>query len=363
MVKSIRKQKKLLKLRTSVVMISCLGFMALIFLFANIYIVYHSNILEGNQILLQPHRYDHTKISEGPAVALLMSFPNSGTTYTMMTVQQISNRTVATNYPHEAESYDPIVKRLYRSYSVPVILRRNLELPSKYILTKTHCSGYYFETNPANKLNSFNKFESGCFSWNNRKGTVYPNHLAKKVIHIIRDPVDNIISNFNLFKSRDVIHSKEEWDKISKIIGSDNIFKKYCQKYDEKWHKKTAKLFQENAFLLIKDVPCGSQYVIYSLWHNHAYQLAVNTLKIPTLSIHYSDYEEDFNGTIDKITRFLEIESVNTPNPFISGKKYSTYFTPQEREAIFKIIKHFTSPEVWELVKRYEHIPSNTTMP
>ena len=81
-----------------------------------------------------------------PDIAWLMSFPNSGTSYTMRLVQAVSNTTAATNYAEECKQDNSgHVATLYGSQSGPYLRQQvhdgGMSLPKKYILTKTHCGG------------------------------------------------------------------------------------------------------------------------------------------------------------------------------------------------------------------------------
>lgn len=81
-----------------------------------------------------------------PDIAWLMSFPNSGTSYTMRLVQAVSNTTAATNYAEECKQDSAgRVATLFDSPSGPYLRQQVLDggmpLPKRYILTKTHCGG------------------------------------------------------------------------------------------------------------------------------------------------------------------------------------------------------------------------------
>ena len=81
-----------------------------------------------------------------PDIAWLMSFPNSGTSYTMRLVQAVSNTTAATNYAEECkQDSEGRVATLFDSPSGPYlrqqVLHGGMSLPKRYVLTKTHCGG------------------------------------------------------------------------------------------------------------------------------------------------------------------------------------------------------------------------------
>ncbi len=77
----------------------------------------------------------------------MKSFPNSGTSYTIHTVRELTNTTTATNYGLEGEIKDeesvPAFKHSEDSENGPfleLIPGRVTNMP-KLILTKTHCGG------------------------------------------------------------------------------------------------------------------------------------------------------------------------------------------------------------------------------
>ena len=69
-----------------------------------------------------------------------MSFPNSGTSYTLRIVRQLSNTTAATNYG--IEYLDPATNSsvLWGNRTKgPFLTYPDLPLPKIFLLTKTHC--------------------------------------------------------------------------------------------------------------------------------------------------------------------------------------------------------------------------------
>ena len=77
----------------------------------------------------------------------MKSFPNSGTSYTIHAIRELTNTTTATNYGLEGEIKDeesvPVFKHREDSENGPfleLIPGRVTNIP-KLILTKTHCGG------------------------------------------------------------------------------------------------------------------------------------------------------------------------------------------------------------------------------
>lgn len=79
-----------------------------------------------------------------PKMVWLMSYPNSGTSYTMTMVARASNRAIASNYGKEVtESDHPYSTPLYPGQWNGPFYKPNERkpLPRDYILVKTHCGG------------------------------------------------------------------------------------------------------------------------------------------------------------------------------------------------------------------------------
>ena len=94
-----------------------------------------SSILQ-NQTLRKTN-FESTDVKVKPEIAWLLSFPNSGTSFTTALVRELTQTNTATNY-QESNHPTPVLPDVEVS---PMILRRNLPMPEKgYILTKTHCT-------------------------------------------------------------------------------------------------------------------------------------------------------------------------------------------------------------------------------
>ena len=135
-----------------------------------------------------------------PSIVWLMSYPNSGTSFTMVMTHTDSNTTVAVNYPQEPQSLGHPLESLYTSSQVPFILQPNMTLPSKYIMTKTHCDGYCTHCHPNDFVDiGIQSFLKTCRSSRTNEFAEYKHSVSvKKAIHLMRDPVDNVVSNYRL---------------------------------------------------------------------------------------------------------------------------------------------------------------------
>lgn len=130
-----------------------------------------------------------------PEVAWLMSFPNSGTTYTLQLIQQYTNTTTATNYGNEQGVHGtntPVHPWMEKG---PFCRHLGWNLPPRYILTKTHCGGTAMSPNPADYVETHRSFEIACRSGNRvindeKNDVTYSMDIPKRAVHLMRNPFD-----------------------------------------------------------------------------------------------------------------------------------------------------------------------------
>jgi len=314
--------------------------------------------------------------NDRPSIAWLLSYPNSGTSFTMLLVNIHSNRTVASNYPHEPKKIGHVVEPLYNSRfnsshapSPPFLLHPNMSLPSKYIMTKTHCAGYCTHCSTSSHFNmSKETFLAGCRSSRNEEFGDYNDEsmegqrpgVVKKAIHLMRDPIDNIVSNYRLEVKK--FGRKNQTLLMKHFTNDEEGFFKFCAVADKKWQQRDKQLFG-NDFAKLRPVRCHNLFYRWVQWHNLAYEVtegggegasSTSMKHIPTLDLHYEDYGTDFVETKKKLFGFLELESIDVEfHEFVAGKTYRDYFTKKEQAKIFDLIKYFAKPQIWDMTKRY----------
>ena len=87
-------------------------------------------------------------------------------------------------------------------------------------------------------------------------------------------------------------------------------------------------------------------------WHNLAIGV-IDDLRLPSLVVHYENYEKQFNVTVNSIFGFLELSPVASIPPFIPGKEYLEYFSTEEIQAAKTLVETISDAETWKLVGRY----------
>jgi len=117
-------------------------------------------------------------------------------------------------------------------------------------------------------------------------------------------------------------------------------------------HKKDEKIFGKYSSVM-QDVPCRAMFLKWVQWHNNAVQTTDDALRIPSLTVFYEDYANDFQAIKSTIFDFLELKDVHNTTEFQRGKTYRGYFSRDERKQIMDLIQHFAIDEVWKEARRY----------
>jgi hypothetical protein len=102
----------------------------------------------------------------------------------------------------------------------------------------------------------------------------------------------------------------------------------------------------------IKNVPCHSDFFRYIQWHNLAFE-ATAKQNLPTMTIHYERFTDNFNKTKDDLLKFLEQREVNEPPTFITGKTYRNYYTDKDIAAVKLIFSKLAQKDTWDQTKQY----------
>lgn len=221
--------------------------------------------------------------SARPEICWLMSYPNSGTSFTMKLVGRLTNATVASNYGQECIDFDkngqeqrenmyenPSHERkpiplFNESPNGPFLLNPERTLPRSYILTKTHCGGRCNECGSKGFLETPNSFLEACATGSlgtdpktgTKKRISYDPSFVKKAIHIARDPFDNIVSNFHLEYHEKKKESNQHW--LQTYSNDRNGFRKWCMSLNAKYPFDFIEYnatFSPYIMQTLQDIPC-----------------------------------------------------------------------------------------------------------
>lgn len=299
-----------------------------------------------------------------PQVAWLMSFPNSGTTYTMHTIQEYTRTTTATNYGQEQSTFEPTIPVDPESIEGPFYRYPTWQRPVKYILTKTHCGGYCDSCrSPKEWVETPESFEVACRSGKrivNKTTSVlvtYSADVPRRAVHLIRNPFDNIVSRLHL-RLRRWARSEDpaRHDRLTAFNATRDGFREYCARQDQRDFKneRLYRFFDDELRHAARQLPCHTDFIRYTWWHNNAVEVTKRK-SIPVLTLYYEDYSEHWEDNINRLFHFLSLSPAEGSEPpeFIPGKEYMEFYNENEIRMAKVMVSKLASQESWELLSRY----------
>jgi hypothetical protein len=306
----------------------------------------------------------------GLQIAWLMSFPNSGTSYTSRLVRDMTQTFTASNYADETpegllgeripvytnDTYGPF-------WTIPVDNKHYYQYPKQYVLTKTHCGLRCSICSPVQSVETTYSFRRRCLEtkWieiDSQSGhakdvfSKYPITHVEKAVHIVRNPFDNVVSRFHLEQTHPN-HTAKDYSRDR------DGFLQYCLSIAYKYEQQEVKYmhFRENKVLQdLWLVPCHADFMRYIEWHNLAF-ITTNDLKLPTYVLHYDWYSTQYERVTKELLQFLQLTPTAVPPPFVPGKVYDHYYTTQEKLIVKRAFEFMASSETWQHIQQY--FPSN----
>ena len=179
----------------------------------------------------------------------------------------------------------------------------------------------------------------------------YSPELVKRVIHVVRNPLDNTVARFHLDRK---IMARKNADWLNKYPNNKEGFRRWCIHLNENSADVLSTLHWIDSSLqeAMKNVPCITEFYRYVQWHNLAFAVT-SELEVPNFVLHYEDYSTRFEEVTSELIAFLELEKVGEAPQFIDDKKYGEYYTSEEKHAISIFIKEFASKPTWRQLKHY----------
>jgi Sulfotransferase domain len=287
-----------------------------------------------------------------PSICLLMSFPNSGTSYTLKNAQLLSGKIVGTNYEAESKARRPLFEQapdVEEEGSLTAVLGPFIVNASfartDVVLTKTHC----------NMKPDFASFERSCRSVRkvvNRTSVeagAYSIDRVTGAVHLIRNPLDNVVARMHhgINKYRGVLPNAT----LDTFTNDRDGFHNWCRFLDSTFGR--IRILLPNATQsILPSIPCHSDFLHYIGWHNFALDF-VRVHHLPYHVLHYEDYGSDFHATASQLLDFLGLEAAGEPAPFVAGKSYLDFYDDSEMVAIYELLSRTCSPPLWKLVQWY----------
>jgi hypothetical protein len=299
-----------------------------------------------------------------PRIAWLMSFPNSGTSYTMSLVARASNRSFATNYgdevtPKDASGSLSIYPQRPEGPFWPGMSGKMLSprpLPDHFVLTKTHCGSRCMSCGPREYIETAEEFLQDCATGHSRPalkrasiGVHYPPERVAKAIHLIRNPFNNIISRYHqeIKNQRD----KNETGWLTAHPNNATGFQLWCRELDDISYRQDVRFFGEEK---IPKAPCHGEFYKYAQWHNLVHEsIELVDHKVPILPLYYEDYADRLIQTTTTLLRFLQLDLLGDLREYAAKTDFSNYFIETQEKDIKSLVQSVASNTTWGEIKHY----------
>lgn len=187
--------------------------------------------------------------------------------------------------------------------------------------------------------------------------TTYDSKPVKKAIHIFRHPMDNVVARFHLdylAQLRSPGADVGNYTNWPELYPKDRTgFQQWCELMDRRQNLSDLRWIDQKLHDALVGVPCKADFFRYVQWHNNAFAV-IRELGIPVMHLHYSDYKERFEQTLDNILTFLELPRVGPVEEFIPGKEYGDYYTREEKQKIYAFLEESSTAETWNELKVYK---------
>lgn len=314
---------------------------------------------------LNPVSHLPPEVEFTPKIAWLMSFPNSGTSFTMTLVGRASNRSFATNYADEVTSRDLSSGSLsiypgkyegpfWAGMSGKILAPR--PLPGTFVLTKTHCGSRCMYCGPQVYIGTPAEFLLSCTSGHarlaNRREAVdvhYPAERVARAIHLIRNPFSNIISRYHQRRKNQEDKNATEW--LLEHPNNATGFHKWCSELDSQFYQEELEYFGIGN---VSRAPCHGEFYKYAQWHSLVDgALGLISHHMPVLTVYYEDYEKKLEETTYTILNFLELKLVGHIKAFKQKTNISGYFSAKEKFMIKDLISEVASNAAWRRIQHY----------
>jgi hypothetical protein len=87
-------------------------------------------------------------------------------------------------------------------------------------------------------------------------------------------------------------------------------------------------------------------------WHDLALA-ATDQYAIPMHYMFYEEYSFNYEKTVHELNDFLELPTVDQPEPFVAGKTYRELFLRKDVNNAIALVKHLATIKLWKKIQHY----------
>lgn len=346
------------------------------------------SIVENNTNVASFVNHQSNSSDDGLKLVWLLSFPNSGTSFTMQLIQAASELAVATQHGKELDTDSSRAFPVYNHtidgpYWKGRLVDKNGNerppLPDKYVMTKAHCGSRCVNCPSKEYKTTLEQFTLDCMKSTARLQDTFQVHTSyvplekvAKVIWLMRHPLENIVSRFHLEIrnwAKKAKKDKSAAELQQHFYKNETGFRNWCNYLDETFDSEHALESEPHVpSSLWSQTPCRHEFYKYTQWHNYVAQMLEGGKGAalgdrPFMHWYYEDYDVPSGGNastailpVDRILGFLnqqkvgrKMKSFRTPMPIYR----TTYYSLEERRRIWALLKALATNETWHRLQVY----------
>jgi hypothetical protein len=179
-----------------------------------------------------------------------------------------------------------------------------------------------------------------------------------RAIHLIRNPLHNIIARFHLEHRKHLEHRVKKGSKKTNYTewlathpNNAEGLQAWCRDLDTDYRIQDEFVFGKEA---VPTAICHGEFFKYTQWHNLVHEgLDLINHPVPVLPVYYEDYSLKFDETVNKIMDFMDLEHVGILPDFQARSDYESYFSDKQQVEIGNLIQDVASEKTWMQVKHY----------
>jgi hypothetical protein len=298
-----------------------------------------------------------------PDIVWLMTMSNAGSSFLISLVARATNFSMATNYgqdvtptKHYSISINPRLHcgPYWAGLGDTALTSTKRKLPNNSVLVHTYC-----QTKTTTFVPTLEEYMQDCVTTFGRTApdpTIltrheYPLSRVTKAIHLIRNPISQIITKFQKeFKS----HVQDtSWRSDYPLTKSG--FKKWCQAADVRTETLFHEYYSAGTVQTMQETPCGRYIAEFISWHNHAFD-TIASLDIPELVIYHDDlYDDSLETTLHTMLDFIELKQQTMPSQRLgdSDIDVNEFLSRSDFKQIRRLVQKLATDETWSHLERY----------
>eukprot|EP00562_Extubocellulus_spinifer_P031880 CAMPEP_0178712754 /NCGR_PEP_ID=MMETSP0699-20121125/19053_1 /TAXON_ID=265572 /ORGANISM="Extubocellulus spinifer, Strain CCMP396" /LENGTH=485 /DNA_ID=CAMNT_0020361531 /DNA_START=11 /DNA_END=1468 /DNA_ORIENTATION=- len=223
------------------------------------------------------------------------------------------------------------------------------------VLVSTHCGGTcpltvasftsHHICQPSEFIETIVSFDEACrttYYWNSEdrrdERGLYDPQYVERMIHLVRDPMANVVS-----MSR---------------AGPNNAtgFHSLCEKSSAAASESNTRFIPRDVKAAMDGVPCPYEFFQYIQWHNLAVEEA-EFRGLERLVVYYEDFGHNQDEIVNSVADFLGVSKSSKKRDevpkFLRARMYDSYYTDEQKRAIWRLVETMALPKTLELLKRY----------